>query len=70
MVFKDIGPLLGDPVAFRAVIDALAVHGRELGATRVAGVEARGFLLASPLAYALDSGSCRSARPANCRATR
>jgi adenine phosphoribosyltransferase len=56
VVFKDINPLLGDPVAFRAVIDALAAHGREVGATRVAGVEARGFLLASALAYALDIG--------------
>ena len=56
VVFKDINPMLGDPAAFRAVIDALAVHGREVGATRVAGVEARGFLLASALAYALDIG--------------
>jgi adenine phosphoribosyltransferase len=56
VVFKDIGPMLGDPLAFRAVIDAMAEHGREVGATRVAGVEARGFLLASALAYALDIG--------------
>jgi adenine phosphoribosyltransferase len=56
VVFKDIGPMLRDPVAFRAVIDALAVHGREVGATRIAGIEARGFLLASALAYALDIG--------------
>ena len=56
VVFKDINPMLGDPAAFRAVIDALAAHGRDLGATRVAGVEARCFLLASALAYALDIG--------------
>jgi adenine phosphoribosyltransferase len=56
VIFKDIGPMLGDHVAFRAVIDALAVHGHEVGATRVAGVEARGFLLASALAYVLDIG--------------
>jgi adenine phosphoribosyltransferase len=56
VMFKDIGPLLGDPVAFRAVIDALASYAREVGATRVAGVEARGFLLASALGYAMDLG--------------
>lgn len=48
--FKDISPLLADPAAFSAVVQALAGHARELGATAVAGIEARGFVLAAPVA--------------------
>lgn len=48
--FKDITPLLADPAAFSAVAHALAGHARELGATAVAGIEARGFVLAAPVA--------------------
>ncbi len=57
ILFKDIVPLLADPVAFGAVIDALAEHVRTAGdLDLVAGVEARGFLVAGALARALGSG--------------
>lgn len=60
VVFKDITPLLADPVGFAAVIEALAAAGRdEQGAVvvdRVVGVEARGFILAAPVALALGVG--------------
>ena len=60
MVFKDITPLLADHAAFTAVIDALAAAGRdESGATvvdKVVGMEARGFILAAPVALALGTG--------------
>jgi adenine phosphoribosyltransferase len=60
VVFKDITPLLDDATAFAAVINALADAGRdEHGATvvaRVAGMEARGFILAAPVALALGVG--------------
>lgn len=49
VLFKDIGPVLGDPAGLRAVVDALTALAREVGATKVAGIEARGFLLASPI---------------------
>lgn len=50
VVFKDISPLLADPAAFAAVVDALAEHWAGRFDT-VVGVEARGFLLAAPLAH-------------------
>jgi adenine phosphoribosyltransferase len=52
VLFKDIGPVLGDPAGLRSVVHALA----ELAAgadgppvDKVAGIEARGFLLAAPV---------------------
>ncbi|MCK9900803.1 adenine phosphoribosyltransferase [Parafrankia colletiae] len=50
VVFKDITPLLSTPAAFGVIIGALADLARERGATTIAGVEARGFLLAAPVA--------------------
>ena len=54
VTFKDITPLLADGEAFRAVI-------RELAATygpvdKVAGIEARGFILAAPVAARIGAG--------------
>ncbi|HSR86466.1 MAG TPA: adenine phosphoribosyltransferase [Streptosporangiaceae bacterium] len=54
IVFKDITPLLADGPAFAAVVEALA-DGSE-GVTKVAGIEARGFILAAPVAYVLGAG--------------
>jgi len=54
IVFKDITPLLADGPAFCAVISAIAA-GRE-GVTKVAGIEARGSILAVPVACVLGAG--------------
>lgn len=52
VLFRDITPLLGDATAFSAVISNLAdTFGGEVDA--VAGIEARGFLFAAPLAAVL-----------------
>jgi adenine phosphoribosyltransferase len=56
VVFKDINPLLADPLAFSIVVAALADQARELGVTRIAGVEARGFFFAAPVALAVGVG--------------
>ena len=54
VVFKDITPLLADGEAFRAVIGALAqTYGP---VDKVAGIEARGFILAAPVACRLGAG--------------
>jgi adenine phosphoribosyltransferase len=53
VLFRDITPLLADPDALRSVNDALAQTGRELGATAVAGIEARGFIFGVPVAERL-----------------
>ena len=56
IVFKDITPLLGDRAAFRATIDAMAAPFEGQGILQVAGVESRGFLLASAIALRLGAG--------------
>ena len=54
VVFKDITPLLADGKAFAAVIEALAeTYGP---VDKVAGIEARGFILAAPVACRLGVG--------------
>jgi adenine phosphoribosyltransferase len=54
VVFKDITPLLGDGAAFRAVVDGLAAT--YAAVDKVVGIEARGFILAAPVACCLGSG--------------
>jgi adenine phosphoribosyltransferase len=57
VTFRDITPLLAEPSAFAAVIDALAAAGRELGPVdAVLGIEARGFIVGAPVALALGAG--------------
>jgi adenine phosphoribosyltransferase len=54
--FKDITPLLADPVAFGATVDRLADQYAGRGVELVAAAEARGFLFAAPLALRLGVG--------------
>ena len=56
IVFKDITPLLGDPVAFQKAINILKDRYAGKTVDAVVGVEARGFIFASALAYALGTG--------------
>jgi len=60
VVFKDITPVLADPDAFVAVIEALSNAGRDDDGRplvdHVVGMEARGFILAAPVALALGAG--------------
>jgi adenine phosphoribosyltransferase len=55
-VFKDITPLLGDRAAFATVVDSIVDRFAGKGITRVLGIEARGFIVAAPVAYRLDAG--------------
>jgi adenine phosphoribosyltransferase len=56
ILFYDITTLLKDKCGFRAVIDGLRYHYREADVDVVLGVEARGFIFAPALAYALQAG--------------
>jgi adenine phosphoribosyltransferase len=58
VMFKDITPLLADGEAFGRVVDALAEPYRrgESAVEAVVGIEARGFILAAPVAVALGAG--------------
>lgn len=55
ILFRDISPLLADPAALRAVVDAVIEPFAD-GFDVVAGVEARGFLLAGAVAIAAGVG--------------
>ncbi len=56
ILFYDITTLLKDKCGFRAVIDGLKAHYRDADVDIVLGVEARGFIFAPALAYALGAG--------------
>jgi adenine phosphoribosyltransferase len=60
VLFRDITPLLADPSGFRTVVEALARLGRDddgaVNVDKVAGIEARGFILAAPVALSLGVG--------------
>ncbi|MEV6858487.1 adenine phosphoribosyltransferase [Streptomyces microflavus] len=56
VVFKDITPLLADPAAFAALTNALAELCVRHGATKIVGLEARGFILAAPVAVRAGIG--------------
>ena len=49
--FRDVTTLLGDPDALRAIVGALATEMRRVRASRVAAVDARGFILGGAVAY-------------------
>lgn len=51
ILFRDVAPLLGDVDGFRFAVDALADEFAGETIDRVVGIEARGFLLAAPVAY-------------------
>jgi adenine phosphoribosyltransferase len=58
ILFKDITPLLADAAAFRRTVAALAGpwQGQGPGINKVVGIEARGFILAAPVALELEAG--------------
>ena len=56
IMFRDITTMLGDPEAFRAAVDALAMPFRDGGFHKVAGIEARGFILGAAVAHQLSAG--------------
>jgi adenine phosphoribosyltransferase len=56
IMFKDITPLLADDDAFSSVIDLIVVRYGRGNVDKVVGIEARGFILASPVAYHFGAG--------------
>ena len=55
IAFKDITPLLADVEAFRCTVDTIADAWAGASIDCVVGIEARGFLLAAPVAYRLGA---------------
>lgn len=56
VVFRDITPLLGHPEAFGQAINAMVELFADVPVDRVIGVEARGFIIAAPVAYRIGAG--------------
>jgi adenine phosphoribosyltransferase len=56
VVFKDITPLLADHVAFAGAVDAIVAHRGRGTIDKVVGIEARGFIIAAPVAYHFGAG--------------
>ena len=58
IIFKDITPLLNDPKAFKAAVNLFVEqHRNDVGKIdRIVGIESRGFIFGSALAYALGAG--------------
>ena len=56
IVFKDITTVLQDPIAYKHCIDLLAKHFEKQKVDYIAGIESRGFIFGSALAYKLGVG--------------
>jgi adenine phosphoribosyltransferase len=56
IIFKDITPILGDGTLFRASIDAFLERCRQMEIDKIVGIDARGFLFGSAVAYELGIG--------------
>jgi adenine phosphoribosyltransferase len=56
IIFKDITPILSDPPLFRASIDLFLERCREKKIDKIVGIDARGFLFGSAVAYELGLG--------------
>ena len=63
IIFKDITPLLSNPSSFQEAIDILKDRYKNKRIDRVVGIEARGFIFASALAYALGCGMVMVRKP-------
>jgi adenine phosphoribosyltransferase len=63
VTFRDITPLLRDPVALDQTIHELAEWGKALTPDVVLGAEARGFILGAAVARELDCGFVPARRP-------
>ena len=56
ILFYDITTLLKDPACFRSIINDLTEKYKQSGISKIVGIESRGFILGSPLAYHLEAG--------------
>jgi len=56
ILFRDITPLLKDKQGFRRAIDLFVERFKGRGIDHVVGIEARGYILGAPIAYAIGAG--------------
>lgn len=63
VIFKDVTPVFSDAKALAALVNDLAEHFSGRGITKVVGIEARGFLVGTPVAYRLGCGFVPARKP-------
>lgn len=56
VLFEDLTPVLAHAEAFSIIVDELAQAAESMGAEMIGGLDARGFLLGSAVAYKLGQG--------------
>ena len=56
IMFRDITTLLKDPIGLRATVQEIAHRYKDMKIDKVAGIESRGFIVGTPVAYVLEKG--------------
>lgn len=56
VVFEDLTPVLADKDGFKLIVDAVADKAAEFNADLIGGLDARGFLIGSAVAYQMGLG--------------
>jgi adenine phosphoribosyltransferase len=56
IMFRDITTLLKDPVGLRATVQEIAHRYKDMKIDKIAGIESRGFIVGTPVAYVLEKG--------------
>jgi adenine phosphoribosyltransferase len=69
VMFRDITPLLQNPKVFRVLIDMFVHRYMDQKIDVIAGLDARGFIIGSVLAYELNLGFVPIRKKVNCRFT-
>ena len=66
VTFRDISPVLAEPEAFAATIEAMVSNFQHSSVTRVAAIESRGLLVGPSIAAILGVGFCPFERQESC----
>ena len=69
VMFRDITTVLKDPISFKKVIDTLYERYKNKNIDLIAGIESRGFIFGSALAYKLNKGFIPLRKPGKLPAT-
>ena len=63
ILFRDISPLLANPIAFKEAINQLNLLAQEFNYTHILGIESRGFIFGSALAHYAHKGLALARKP-------
>ena len=63
ILFRDISPLLANPIAFKEAINQLNLLAQEFDYTHILGIESRGFIFGSALAHYAHKGLALARKP-------